>query len=72
MILKGTIPCEICSAEMVEKTSGRGYVVLGCKRGCSSYRTMDLETGLLLATKKAAQTAEILPIRPEVEYTLML
>lgn len=40
--------CPNCKAEMVQKTNGRGYAVLACKRGCSSYITMDLETGVLL------------------------
>lgn len=52
MTLKGTTAslaeCPKCKAEMAEKTNGRGYAVLACKRGCSSYITMDLETGLLL------------------------
>lgn len=62
--------CDECGADMVEKTTGRGYVVLACRRGCTSYRTMDLETGLLLPAKTGgAQAAKDLSKKVEATCT---
>ena len=50
--------CDYCGAQLIEKTSGRELIVLGCRRGCGCYRTIDTATGLQLPIRGSAILAE--------------
>ena len=44
---------------MIEKTRGRGYIVLGCRRGHSCYRCIDEKTGQMIQEKGLAVLREL-------------
>ena len=48
-----------CGAELVEKSRGRGYIVIGCRRGHNCYRTLDEATGKEIPQKGLAILREL-------------
>ena len=51
--------CDECGSEMIKKSRGEGFIVIGCRRGHSCYRTIDEKTGQVLQIKGLAVLREI-------------